>query len=285
MDVDDRIVSVLPVCLSNNLAPNLHLHQFPLLNRSLEIPPSAETSGKRIRARLKPTTRCLEVHVPVDSRPEVWSVEKSKELGAGRLEDDKERNQVSGGKLKEGEEPRLSEVRYRSETIAHVGSYMLGVVHNGTLHLHPLSETHQLRPTLTYLDALNRKSRRTRGGDSESDSGDGTLADPDEVSPVPITKKAKKPAGEAKEVQVAARKAEEKWGRDLQGGLSTIRREMLMSIRAEEEEEWQDLTYHVAEDLQSAESSEAYEALFSQSGEILESQSNITTFTSSIPGL
>jgi|SRR5882672_7873330 len=131
MDTDDRIVSVLPVCLSNNLAPNLHLHQFPLLNRSLEIPPSAETSGKRIRARLKPTSRRLEVHVPVDSRPEVWSVEKSKELGAGRLEDDKEKNQVSGGKLKEGEEPRLSEVRYRSEEIPHVGSYMLGVVRNG----------------------------------------------------------------------------------------------------------------------------------------------------------
>jgi len=172
--------------------------------------------------------------------------------------------------------------RIRSEEIPHVGSYMLGVVRNGTLHLHPLSETHQLRPTLTYLDTLNRKSRRPRGADSDSDSGDGTPPDPDEVSPVSITKKAKKPSGEAKEVQIAARKAEEKGGRDLQGGLSTIRREMLMSIRAEEEEGWQDLTYHVAE---STESSEAYEALFSQSGEILESQSNITNFTSSIPGL
>jgi len=119
--------------------------------------------------------------------------------------------------------------------------------HPGSLHLHPLSETQQLRPTLTYLDALNRKSRRTRGADSDSDSGDGTLPDPDEVSPIPITKKTKKPAGEAKEVQVAARKAEEKGGRDLQGGLSTIRREMLMTVRAEEEEEWQDLTYHIAE--------------------------------------
>jgi len=39
------------------------------------------------------------------------------------------------------------------------------------------------------------------------------------------------------------------------------------------------------QDFQSAESVEAYEALFSRSGEILESQSNITTFTSSIPGL
>jgi len=283
MDTNDPIVSVLPVHLSNNLAPNLQLHQFPLLNRPLDVPPSAAISGKRIRARLKPTARRLEVHVPVDPRPEVWNAEKSKELGAGRMDDDNEKNQVSGSKLKEGEEPRLSEVRYRSEEIPHVGAYMLGVVRDGTLHLHPLNETHQLRPTLTYLDALNRKSRRTRGADSDSDSGDGSPPpDPDDVSPVSAPKKGKKPASEAKEVQVAARKAEEKGGRDLQGGMSAMRRELLMSLRVEEEEEWQDLTYHGPE---SAGSAEALDAIFSQSGELLESQSNVTTFLSSIRGL
>jgi DNA-directed RNA polymerase III subunit RPC5 len=261
MDTNDRLVSVLPVHLSNHLAPNLQLHQYPLLSRPLDVPPSAALSGKRIRARLKPTARRLEVHVPVDPRPEVWNAEKSKELGAGRMDDDNEKNQVSGSKLKEGEEPRLSEVRYRSEEIPHVGAYMLGVVRDGdflvyplrvkliydlgTLHLHPIDETHQLRPTLTYLDALNRQSRRSRGADSDSDSGDGSPPpDPDDVSPVSGPKKGKKSAGEAKEVQVAARKAEEKGGRDLQGGMSVMRREMLMSLRVEEEEEWQDLVYH-----------------------------------------
>ncbi|KAI0002049.1 DNA-directed RNA polymerase III subunit Rpc5 [Russula vinacea] len=282
METGDRIVSVLPVHLSNNLAPNLQLHQFPLLNRSLEVPPSATASGKRIRARLKTTTRRLEVHVPVDHRPEVWNVEKSKDLGAGRMEDDKEKNQVSGSKLKEGEEPRLSEVRYRSEEIPHVGAYLLGVVRDGALHLHPINETHQLRPTLTYLDALNRKSRRSRGTDSDADSSDGSPPDPDEASPVSSPKKAKKAAGEAKDVQVAARKAEEKGSRDLQGGLSAMRREMLLSLRAEEDEEWQALAYHGPE---SAESSEAYEAIFSQSGEMLQSQSNVTIFLRSIHGL
>jgi DNA-directed RNA polymerase-3 subunit RPC5 len=284
METGDRIVSVLPVHLSNNLAPNLQLHQFPLLNRSLEVPPSATASGKRIRARLKSATRRLEVHVPVDHRPEVWNAEKSKELGAGRMEDDKEKNQVSGSKLKEGEEPRLSEVRYRSEEIPHVGAYLLGVVRDGALHLHPINETHQLRPTLTYLDALNRKSRRSRGTDSDAESSDGSPPppDPDDASPVSSPKKAKKPAGEAKDVQVAARKAEEKGGRDLQGGLSAMRREMLMSLRAEEEEEWQALAYHGPE---SAESSEAYEAIFAQSGEMLQSESNVTIFLRSIHGL
>ncbi len=133
METDDHVVIVLPVRLSNNLAPNLQLHQFPLLNRSLEVPPSATLSGKRIRARLKSTAHRLEVHVPVDHRPEVWNSEKSKELGIGRLKDDKEKNQVDRSRLKENEEPRLSEVRFRSETIPHVGAYMLGVVRNGEL--------------------------------------------------------------------------------------------------------------------------------------------------------
>ena len=139
METDDHVVSVLPVHLSNNLAPNLQLHQFPLLNRSLEVPPSAILSGKRIRARLKPTARRLEVHVPVDHRPEVWNSERSKELGDGRLEDDKEKNQVDRSRLKENEEPRLTEVRFRSEAIPHVGAYMLGIVHDGEFLLYPSS--------------------------------------------------------------------------------------------------------------------------------------------------
>ncbi|KAI0307779.1 DNA-directed RNA polymerase III subunit Rpc5 [Multifurca ochricompacta] len=283
MDTDDHIVSVLPIHLSNNLAPSLQLHQYPLLNRSLEVPPSAALSGKRIRARLKPATRRLEVHVPVDPRPEVWNAEKSKELGGGRLEDDKEKNQVDDSRLREGEESRLSEVRFRSEEIPRSGAYMLGIVRDGRLHLHPFNETYQFRPTLTYLDALNRRSR---GADSASDSDDGPPPDPEEVSPISAPQKIKRLIAEAKEVQVAARKAEEKGGQNLQGGLSTIRREMLMALRAEEEEEWQDLTYH---GIESAESREAYEALFSQTqsgeGETLESQSNMTTFLSSIRGL
>ena len=38
-------------------------------------------------------------------------------------------------------------------------------------------------------------------------------------------------------------------------------------------------------DLQSAESTEAFDAVFSRSEEILETQSNVTTFLSSIRGL
>ena len=118
------------------------------------------------------------------------------------------------------------------------------IIKLGALHLHPLSETHQLRPTLTYLDALNRKSRRARGADTDSESDDGPPPDPDEVPPISTPPKTKGPAAGAKEVQVTARKVDEMGGQHLQGGLSAVRREMLMGIRAEEEDEWQELAYH-----------------------------------------
>jgi len=114
----------------------------------------------------------------------------------------------------------------------------------GHLHLQPISETHQFRPTLTYLDVMSQKTRRSRGdAGSDEDSDDGPPPDPDEPLPVltAASKKEKKPL-EAKEVQVSARKAMDDKG-NLQGGLSAVRREMLLAIRAEEDEAWQDLEF------------------------------------------
>lgn len=128
---NDELVSVLPVHYSDRLSPNVYIHQFPLLNRPLQAPPSATVSGKRIRARVKPASRKIEIHVPVDARPEVWNHEKSKDLGAAQREDDREKNQDEQMKQREGGEPRLTDGRLRSDAIPQCGAYMLGVVRDG----------------------------------------------------------------------------------------------------------------------------------------------------------
>lgn len=140
---NDELITSLPIHLTTNLGQDVQLHQFPLLTRPLETPPSAIRSGKRISARIKPTARRLEIHVPADTRPEVWNADKGKEFGAARLEDDREKNQEPKAKGKEGEEPRLSEVRLRSEEIAHRNTYMLGIVRDGNAlsHLTPMLTT------------------------------------------------------------------------------------------------------------------------------------------------
>ena len=131
--MDDEIITSLPIHYSNRHSPNIHIHQFPLLTRPLQAPPSALASGKRVTARIKPQVRRLEVHVPADSRPEVWNIERTKELGVAQAEDDRERNQ---GRDDEGNEPRLSEVRLRSEEIPQRGVYMLGIVRAGSSRLY-----------------------------------------------------------------------------------------------------------------------------------------------------
>jgi len=131
MEGDDEVVGVMPIHYANTLASNVLVLQFPLLTRPLEVPPSAVASGKRIKARIKPNVRKLEVHVPADTRPEVWNKERAAILGVARLEDDKEKNQESKVKQREGEQPRLSEVRMSSEEIPRAGTYMLGVVRDG----------------------------------------------------------------------------------------------------------------------------------------------------------
>lgn len=92
------------------------------------------------------------------------------------------------------------------------------------------------------MDMHLRKSRRTRGGD-DSDDDDGPPPDPDEQPPAPAPKKEKKPAGEAKEVQVAVRKTAESQGLQFTGGMTQIRRDMLTLMHAEEDENWEDYEY------------------------------------------
>ena len=132
LDENDELVSVLPIHFSDALATNLQIHQFPLLTRPLQAPPSAVLSGKRITARIKPETRRLEIHVPIDTRREVYNAEKSKELGAGRVEDDREKDQEKTERYRDNEVPRLSEVRLRSEEITHRGAHVLGIIRDGS---------------------------------------------------------------------------------------------------------------------------------------------------------
>ena len=259
----DELVAVLPIHFTNALVPNVQLHQFPLLNRPLQVPPSAQMSGKRITARIKPGIRRIELHIPADTRPEVWSSNKSRDLGAARIEDDVEKKQERKG-LKEGEEPRLGEIRLQSEQLPQRGVQMLGIIRNGQeytdfhffslgltyrynflgkLNLHPIRETHQFRPTLTYLDILSRRNRHGQQGGSDSESDDGPPPDPDDPSLVQVPKKEKKSTGPGKEVQVSARKSDDKSATSALGGLSTVRRDMLRIIRSEEDEEWEELRF------------------------------------------
>jgi DNA-directed RNA polymerase III subunit RPC5 len=132
MDIEDDVVQTLPVRLSFGLSDKLHIHQYPLLSRPLQVPQNAAASGKRISSRIKPNARRIEIHVPADTRSDVWNKDRAVELGAARLEDDREKNQGAKGRVKE-EDPRLNEFRMSSEQIPQRGIHMLGIIHEGKI--------------------------------------------------------------------------------------------------------------------------------------------------------
>jgi DNA-directed RNA polymerase-3 subunit RPC5 len=259
---EDAVVARIPIRYTDVLGSNVQLHQFPLLNKQLQVPPSAELAGKKISARRKPDCGRMLIQLPLDVRPDVWNQEKGYELGKARAEGDQQTAADIGAEpsIAAGEIPvtnvnghqqqRLNFARLKSEQVAHRGSYTLGALKDGVLYLHPISETHLFKPSLEYLDVISRRKntrKRATGSDSD-DSDDGPPPDPDEQpAPPKEPKDKKKRSGEIKEVTVSAKKTEEKGGVQFQGGLSNARREMLLAIRKEEEEPWQSYDYNVGD--------------------------------------
>jgi DNA-directed RNA polymerase III subunit RPC5 len=124
--MDDPVVASLPIYLSTALAPNLQLYQYPLLQRPLQVPPSAKTAGKRINARFKPETDVIEIHVPFDTREDVWNKKQGREYGQFRHEED-------GQKATSKEEKRLDDLRLKSERIREGAAYMVGIIRDSEL--------------------------------------------------------------------------------------------------------------------------------------------------------
>lgn len=132
VNMEDTIEAVLPVYYSNTLDPNIHLYQFPLLERPLHVPPAAAASGKIITARHKPSTSRIEIHVPLDTRQEVWNPERGRDLGQARHDGDKA-SAPPEKTTREEPEPRLTEIRLRNEVGPSKGDYMLGILHGSKL--------------------------------------------------------------------------------------------------------------------------------------------------------
>lgn len=228
------------------------------------------------------------MHVPADTRADVWNPDRARELGAARGEEDNDENYgvaaaatTSKSKIKEDPPARkLAEIRMRSEPTADRAVYMLAVVRDGELHLHPVSRTLQFRPTMSYLDVLARKTKPRRHG-ADSDSDDGPPPDPDEPPPPPTAKAKSKAAPEAREVQLSVKKANDDKMAQALGGLTQVRKDMLIKLREEAEETWEDWDYR---DSDTQQAHESLDKIVSQSREPLKCDTTTSKFYRDVPG-
>ncbi|KAJ1966520.1 hypothetical protein GGI12_000018 [Dipsacomyces acuminosporus] len=133
---DEEIAAEIPVYLTQKIARNLHLLQYPQKSGAIkpgELLPSL--------ARIKPIHGQIEMDIPLDVQSPMYNKERGRELGVG-LSD-------SG---------RLLDIQTLvSVNIPKSSNYLAGVVRNGELHLTPIEKTTQLRPSLKYLDRVAEK--------------------------------------------------------------------------------------------------------------------------------
>lgn len=145
-DSDDEVVATLPIYMSPTLHPHLHLYQFPLHTRSLVAPSYARDRGKGISARMKETTKKLEIEVPVDAGVDVWRDDRAREYGmthdlgdgdvvggygfGGRGDEDEAAKAKKKKKAKE-DKRWGDKVRLRSEELPSATGYYAGIVQDG----------------------------------------------------------------------------------------------------------------------------------------------------------
>jgi len=131
--------------------------------------------------------------------------------------------------------------------VGDVGRCFVGVLRSDSLHLSPLYQTLQLRPTLSYLDRLSflekQARRKQRMATMEEDSEDDDMMDEDEEV------KKKKPPPKAVQVSV----------KSTSGDSSSNRGPSLFDpLRKFEDEDWQEMEHFHSE---TQEANEAFESL------------------------
>ncbi|KAM3584543.1 hypothetical protein VKS41_003352 [Umbelopsis sp. WA50703] len=213
---EDELVQEIPVYLSTKLAQNLYLFQYPLR----QLPFTPETGP--CAARIKPKSNMLEVDIPLDTRAPTYDKARGDDLAAA----------VSGEKFKTIYDQDESDYSGRPQTrtlldkqtlgstlIPSKTKYLVGVLRDKELHVTPLTNTVQLRPTLSYIDKSDEKEKASM-----------KRAQQEEVKEEP-----KAPVGKPQTVQMSVINAENE---------NAPRKNMYsMAVRNAEDESWVKLEY------------------------------------------
>lgn len=175
---EDAPVASLPVYLSASVprGARVELFQYPLYarHRPLPVPATAAQRGQRIGARWRPHANCVEMDIPLDMREAVYNresgarfAESSAPMGSiGAPGDDAVKAEPGTAPAA----PLLDRMRLESTAIEPATRYMVGLLHDGALHLVPLDAVLQMRPSMQHVDLLSQadeRQRRPAGADEE----------------------------------------------------------------------------------------------------------------------
>lgn len=156
----------MPVFLSKTLADNVHVLSYPLLN-----PQSSLNQARVINSCIKPVTQQLKIDFALDAASVNYDAFKGDQLAQaadGKLEG-KQQQRQKGDKptFKSG---RMDKQSYVSSTSVHgVDRFMAALIRNGEIHLTPIKNMYQMRPSFSYFDKQDKRSKAENKQDDDEE--------------------------------------------------------------------------------------------------------------------
>lgn len=170
----DPVIKEYKVFVSTQLSKYLHLVQAPSRTR---LPAN---NGCAIAGRYKKVSRAFELNVPMDTSHPTYSKGRGEDLAAATQTGS---IKLAGSQLGVASGQKLDRIQLVGGPVAKLNAkYFAAVFHEDALHLTPLPSVIQLRPSLTYLDDIDAKTKASTKKMADMDKA----AQPDSVKAVQV---------------------------------------------------------------------------------------------------
>ncbi|XP_061564797.1 DNA-directed RNA polymerase III subunit RPC5 [Cololabis saira] len=164
-DEDDPIIEEIDVYLAKSLADKLYLFQYP-------VRPGAMTYGdvNHLSARIKPKQQRVELEIAINTMSPNYCNSKGEQIALNV--DGTTYDETSTYSAKMMDKQSFSSIQATTNT----SRYAAAVFRKGELHVTPLAGILQMRPSFSYLDKADNKTREreaaNEGGDSSQDEAE-----------------------------------------------------------------------------------------------------------------
>uniref|UniRef100_A0A1A7WX30 Polymerase (RNA) III (DNA directed) polypeptide E n=1 Tax=Iconisemion striatum TaxID=60296 RepID=A0A1A7WX30_9TELE len=161
-DEDDPIIEEIDVYLAKSLADKLYLLQYP-------VRPAMMTYGdvNHLAAKIKPKQQRLELEVAINTTSPNYCRSKGEQIALNV--DGTSYDETNTYSAKMMDKQTFSSIQATTNT----SRYAAAVFRKGELHVTPLTGILQMRPSFSYLDKADNKTREreaaNEGGDSSQD--------------------------------------------------------------------------------------------------------------------
>uniref|UniRef100_A0A3Q3IPR9 DNA-directed RNA polymerase III subunit RPC5 C-terminal domain-containing protein n=1 Tax=Monopterus albus TaxID=43700 RepID=A0A3Q3IPR9_MONAL len=164
-DDDDPIIEEIDVYLAKSLADKLYLFQYP-------VRPSTMTYDDvdHLSAKIKPKQQRVELEMAINTMSPNYCRSKGEQIALNV--DGTTCDETSTYSVKMMDKQTFSSIQATTNT----SRYAAAVFRKGELHITPLTGILQMRPSFSYLDKADNKTREkeaaNEGGDSSQDEAD-----------------------------------------------------------------------------------------------------------------